>query len=78
MAGEDVQGVSLERAQAILQALANAALNPVRLYRGPQDHRSGIMEYTSKKPTTIAETIDPLTVRAIHIGPYKWIAEARK
>lgn len=78
MAGEDVKGVSLERAQAILQALANAALNPVRLYRGPQDHRSGIMEYTSRKPTTIAETIEPLTVRAIHIGPYKWIAEARK
>lgn len=78
MAGQTVEGVSLERAQAILQALASADLNPVRLFRGPQDRRSGIMEYSTKKPADVAEVLEPRTARAIHIGPHKWIAESRK
>jgi SPP1 gp7 family putative phage head morphogenesis protein len=78
MNGEDVSGVSLQRAQAILQALANAELNPTRLYRGKQDHRSGILEYSTRKPLEVVETLEPRTVRAIHIGPHRWIAEARK
>jgi SPP1 gp7 family putative phage head morphogenesis protein len=76
--GENLSKLSRERAEAILQALALADLNPVRLYRGPQDHRSGILEYTSRKPKVIAETVEPRTVRAINIGPYRWIAEAPK
>lgn len=76
--GEDISGVGGERARAILQALATADLNRITLFRGPSDHRSGVLEYTSKKPTEVADTLEPLTARAIKIGAYRYIVDVRK
>lgn len=76
--GETIGGVRGERAQAILQALANANLNPQKLYRGDTDHRGGILEFTTKKLKDPTEVLEKETVRAIKIGPYRWIADTRK
>jgi SPP1 gp7 family putative phage head morphogenesis protein len=76
--GEDVSDVAGERARALLKLLADAALNPVTLYRGEQDHRSGIMEFTERKMKDPIQTLSPNTVRAIKISKYNWIADVRE
>lgn len=76
--GQPLSSLNRERATAILQALGRADLNPQRLYRGEQDHRSGIMEFTSKKLDNPAQVLEPNTARAIKIAPYRWIVDVRK
>lgn len=76
--GQSLPALSRERAMAILQALGKADLNKQRLYRVKQDHRSGILEFTSKKPDDVAEVIEPGTARALKIGPYRFIVDVRK
>lgn len=78
LSGQPLFGVSRERAMAILQALGRADLNRQRLYRETQDRRSGILEFTSKKLDNPAETLEPNTVRALKIAPYRWIVDVRK
>lgn len=78
LAGESVEGLGGERARAILQALAGALLNPVRLYRGDVDHRSGIIMFTSRRMKNPTEVIEPNTARAIQVSPTQWIVDVRK
>ena len=76
--GQTLSSLAKERAMAILQALGKADLNKRRLYRDTQDHRSGILEFTSKRIAKAAEVIEPNTARALQIGPYRWIVDVRK